>query len=156
MEDEDMKKETQNLAYPPAFKLGELLSLSLSSDDGSDQQNRKWHPRVRRKRANWFHFIDFDNISYFRFLPFIIRWSLFQRSLCSPRSTVSTPRPRSSMWPGEGSLTGCGRSRSSRSSLPRATWRRWRAGDPRTGTLTRPSTTGIVKGQWSTTTTPIR
>ena len=22
MEDEDMKKETQNLAYPPAFKLG--------------------------------------------------------------------------------------------------------------------------------------
>ena len=26
MEDEDMKKETQNLAYPPAFKLGKLLS----------------------------------------------------------------------------------------------------------------------------------
>ena len=26
MEDEDMKKETQNLAYPPAFKLGEQLS----------------------------------------------------------------------------------------------------------------------------------
>ena len=24
MEDEDMKKETQNLAYPPAFKLGKI------------------------------------------------------------------------------------------------------------------------------------
>ena len=30
MEDEDMKKETQNLAYPPAFKLGEHQPLSLS------------------------------------------------------------------------------------------------------------------------------
>ena len=25
MEDEDMKKETQNLAYPPAFKLGKYV-----------------------------------------------------------------------------------------------------------------------------------
>ena len=25
MEDEDMKKETQNLAYPPAFKLGKIF-----------------------------------------------------------------------------------------------------------------------------------
>ena len=31
MEDEDMKKETQNLAYPPAFKLGEHQPLSLCS-----------------------------------------------------------------------------------------------------------------------------
>ena len=28
MEDEDMKKETQNLAYPPAFKLGEHVDNS--------------------------------------------------------------------------------------------------------------------------------
>ena len=27
MEDDDMKKETQNLAYPPAFKLGETQQL---------------------------------------------------------------------------------------------------------------------------------
>ena len=25
MEDEDMKKETQNLSYPPAFKLGKIF-----------------------------------------------------------------------------------------------------------------------------------
>ena len=29
MEDEDMKKETQNLAYPPAFKVAPI-SISLS------------------------------------------------------------------------------------------------------------------------------
>ena len=27
MEDEDMKKETQNLAYPPAFKLGKIFII---------------------------------------------------------------------------------------------------------------------------------
>ena len=69
MEDEDMKKETQNLAYPPAFKLGEAPSLSLCSvDNPSDQQNRKWHLRVRRKRANWFHFIDLITFLTFDFV----------------------------------------------------------------------------------------
>ena len=103
------------------------------------------------KKSKLISFHWLDNISYFRFRQFIICWSFdffsFQRSLCSPRSTVSTPRPRSSMWRGGGSLTGWGRSRSSRSWSLRATWRRWPAGDPRTGTSTRPSTTGIVKGQ---------
>ena len=151
MEDEDMKKETQNLAYPPAFKLGELPSLSLFCWQPIGPTEPEMTSEGPEKKSKLISFHWLDNISYFRFRQFIICWSFdffsFQRSLCSPRSTVSTPPPRSSMWRGGGSLTGWGRSRSSRSWLPRATWRRWRAGDPRTGTSTRPSTTGIVKGQ---------
>ena len=40
MEDEDMKKETQNLAYPPAFKLGEHQPRSLCSVDRPLDQHR--------------------------------------------------------------------------------------------------------------------
>ena len=68
MEDEDMKKETQNLAYPPAFK---VAPISISLD-------------VKSSPCSW-------------------RWP------CSPRSTASTPPPRSSTLPGGGSLTGCDR-----------------------------------------------
>ena len=43
MEDEDMKKETQNLAYPPAFKLGKLLHT------GSEENIPNWTNSQKRK-----------------------------------------------------------------------------------------------------------
>ena len=46
MEDEDMKKETQNLAYSPAFKLGELLRRHRTTGTGNDMT------RDQTKRAN--------------------------------------------------------------------------------------------------------
>jgi len=37
MEDEDMKKETQNLAYPPAFKLEVALFAKKHSQESQTQ-----------------------------------------------------------------------------------------------------------------------
>ena len=77
MEDEDMKKETQNLAYPPAFKLGKIF-------------------------INWCHFTavslrDFNYLVYENF-P--------QKLPSLPRSTVSTQRQKSLTWLDGESSTG--------------------------------------------------
>ena len=128
MEDEDMKKETQNLAYPPAFKLGKLLHTGSEENipNWTNSQKRKFYcvtSSAKEKLEVSVLYCHCNRIvpkvfqfrEYFTILRYFLFKSLPQRWRCLPRSTVSTPRPRSSTWRGGGSSTGCGRSRSWRS-----------------------------------------
>jgi hypothetical protein len=49
MEDEDMKKETQNLAYPPAFKLEVALFAKKHSQASHAAQSK---PNLRQRRKH--------------------------------------------------------------------------------------------------------
>jgi hypothetical protein len=51
MEDEDMKKETQNLAYPPAFKL-EVALFAKKHSQASRPAAPKSKPNLKQRRKH--------------------------------------------------------------------------------------------------------
>ena len=56
MEDEDMKKETQNLAYPPAFK----LEVALFAKKHSQYAAAKIFNVARRRIFDWMRQVQID------------------------------------------------------------------------------------------------